>query len=509
MKVSAPEPKNKAKKAKIEDNKLPKITNWLNKSGSSKTTTNMPKSSTNQPRGAGGYTKMNGGGTVVLKPTAKSQNVITISDENTNRGSVLSNVSDAAAGGNLRNVVGFRDLNDSGKKTDVLMSMKPIYSLNQFVSIGTSVIKRPTFSAGGHVLGSSSANDSQLGGTPVESIRNIWANKFADTRNEPSTSFSKTVKTETETSNHSKAKTTVTESTSAWEEIDDDILIHSVQNTVIEINDDASNASEESQESHDNRSTERGHSEEDLKQQISIKQELLNDLGEDDANIEMIDDEFDATLNVSTEILTDNSVIDELFGTDTLMADFNNINDVVMRDPENIGNPDAEIVTCPICEDRMPRSDLTCHLDGCSGITVKINPRGRGKTVQSLPFYKNQTTTITKPSTSNRKVSTNEVEMLRRAGYTQEAIDRLAVETQEARDYNDRIMDELSRDDRQRRTSVIQQRPMTNDEIETITLDDGSSSSSVPEKHPCPVCNVAVDVNLINQHLDECLQANA
>lgn len=116
VKVSAPEPKNKAKKAKIEDNKLPKITNWLNKSGSSKTTTNMPKNSTNQPRGAGGYTKMNGGGTVVLKPTAKSQNVITISDENTSRGSVLSNVSDAAAGGNLRNVVGFRDLNDSGRK---------------------------------------------------------------------------------------------------------------------------------------------------------------------------------------------------------------------------------------------------------------------------------------------------------------------------------------------------------------------------------------------------------
>lgn len=69
----------------------------------------------------------------------------------------------------------------------------------------------------------------------------------------------------------------------------------------------------------------------------------------------MIDDEFDDTLNESIDLLTDNSVIDEIFGTDTLMADFNNINNVVMNDPDKIGNRDMEIVTCPICEDRMPR----------------------------------------------------------------------------------------------------------------------------------------------------------
>lgn len=119
VKVSEPEPKNKAKKPKIEEKKLPKITDWLNKSSdSSKNNSFMPKSSTNQPRATpGGYTKMNGGGTVVLKPTAKNRNVTTIPDENSNanRDSVLSGVSDAAAGGNLRNVVGFRDLNDSGK----------------------------------------------------------------------------------------------------------------------------------------------------------------------------------------------------------------------------------------------------------------------------------------------------------------------------------------------------------------------------------------------------------
>lgn len=123
VQVSQPEPKTKAKKAKIEDNKLPKITNWLN---SSQTNVNTAKGPTNPSSArAGGFTKMNGGGTVVLKPTnAKNRtSTTTSSDSNGNTGSVLSNVSDATAGGNLRNVVGFRDINESGnlKKTFLLI----------------------------------------------------------------------------------------------------------------------------------------------------------------------------------------------------------------------------------------------------------------------------------------------------------------------------------------------------------------------------------------------------
>lgn len=190
-------------------------------------------------------------------------------------------------------------------------------------------------------------------------------------------------------------------------------------------------------------------------------------------------------------------------GTDTLLTDFNNINNVVMNDPENIGNSDMEIVQCPICEDRMPRGELSSHLDGCNGITVKINPRKRGEKIKPLPFYKNQV----KPSKT--QIRDREQELLRQAGYTQEQIDRLSKENREAKEYNDRIMDEMAHDERHRRTtSVITQNP-TNNDIETITLDDESSnSSSVPEKLPCPVCNTPVNANQINQHLDECLQAN-
>lgn len=163
---------------------------------------------------------------------------------------------------------------------------------------GTGVIQKPIFSSGGFVLGSSSAN-STSNASPSENIRNIWANKFNDTKTESTTKI-----------DHSTSKTKVTEGTSAWEEIDDDILIHSVQNTVIEIDDgsndgfDASAAVVETVIQSVN----------ETKPKISIKKELLEDLGEDDANIEMIDGEFDDTLNESLDILTDTSVIDEIFG---------------------------------------------------------------------------------------------------------------------------------------------------------------------------------------------------
>lgn len=172
-KVSEPEPKTKAKKSKIEDSRTPKITNWLNSSQ-----TNTPKTLSNMTKGPGGYTKMNGGGTVVLKPTAKNRTA-------TDTGSVLSNVS-AAAGGNLRNVVGFRDLNDSGSQS--------------------TVIRRPTFGSGGFVLGSSSNSVSSA--SPSENIRNVWANRFNDNK---STQQSKS-------DQPTKNKTKVTEASSAWYE---------------------------------------------------------------------------------------------------------------------------------------------------------------------------------------------------------------------------------------------------------------------------------------------------
>lgn len=506
VKVSQPEPKQKAKKAKVDDKSLPKITNWLN----------SPKNSAKPVRpAAGGFTKMNGGGTVVQNPTTSNKPATVVSNADT--GSVLAAVSDASAGGHLRNVVGFRDMTTPGTENDSLQhSVKAIeflsiaIKLNLFYCINAlnlfplliksylierSVIQKPPFSSSGRVLGSSSSNVSS-NEAPSEKIRNIWANKFRDTNSPASTSTASVPSTsgmsKEEDSGQSAKRTKVTEATSAWEEIDDDILIHNVQNTIIEINDDNSNDAPATM-----------YPVADVKPQISIKKELLDDLGEDDENIEMIDDEFDDTLNESADLLTDHSVIDELFGTDTLMADFNNINDVVMNDPENIGNADREIVTCPICEDRMERGELTCHLDGCNGITVKIDPRRRGGQTKPLPFYKNKTKPSTKPKGSNK-----DRQVLLNAGYSHADIEKLFEETQAEKDYNDRIMDEMSRERRPNRTTSVITSLLTNNDIETISIGD-ESNSPVPEKQPCPVCNSLINANHINEHLDECLQGNA
>lgn len=161
----------------------------------------------------------------------------------------------------------------------------------------------------------------------------------------------------------------VTEATSQWEEIDDDLLVHNVQNTLIEIADD-DNDDEKPQLLENLPTTIR---EIPPMSQKSIKQELLDDIGAADEDIVMIDDEFDDALrNESYEILSDTSVIDDLFGTDTLLRDFNDINNVIMNDPENKGNANKEIIQCPICQDRMPREELNGNiLVNCSTIIIE------------------------------------------------------------------------------------------------------------------------------------------
>lgn len=137
----------------------------------------------------------------------------------------------------------------------------------------TSVIKRPAFATGGHLLGSSSAHDLSSNSSPSESVRNIWANKFIDSKIDDD-------KPEKNGGNSGKNnnKTKVTEASEKWEEIDDDILIHSVKNTVIEI-DDGSNDSQSSRKSQANDEPMVHHSTNQAKSQISIKRELLDDLG--------------------------------------------------------------------------------------------------------------------------------------------------------------------------------------------------------------------------------------
>lgn len=334
-------------------------------------------------------------------------------------------------------------------------------------------------------------------GNPSERIRSIWANRFNNPAPKTNTSGS-----DSTTKVDAMTRINVTEATSNWEEIDDDILIRSVQDAIVEIDDDSDTETDAKPIMIDTPNA--------SVLQKSIKEELLDDLGENSDEVELIDDEFDDNLNTSLEILSDAAVIQDLFGIDDLLDNFNEINDVVMKFPENKGNSNKEIISCPICQDSLPRDELSEHLDGCTGITVKIEKQKRnvGKT-QPLPFYKNKAKPSTSTSTSTR-TNTNvddsaKKDMLRRAGYDQEAINRLFTETQEAKKYNDRIMREM-RDEQREQTNNQQSAP-----VETIAIpanDDEliPQNDVVREKATCPVCNILVYSDLINQHLDDCLK---
>lgn len=113
MKVSEPEPKRKTKKA-VEDGRNPKITHWFDKNGNSKPAFN--------PKGIN-FTSRGGSGTITIKGPSTKVNTIT----DTNNLPRLNSTS--SIGGNLRNVVGFKDLNSTGKKSLIHFHLIPLLSL--------------------------------------------------------------------------------------------------------------------------------------------------------------------------------------------------------------------------------------------------------------------------------------------------------------------------------------------------------------------------------------------
>lgn len=423
--------------------------------------------------------------------------------------------------------------------------------IRRLISLLITVQPNTVFSSGGgRPLNGTGAGPSDANATAIaDRIRNVWSQKF----DQPSTNAvppESTAQPDSESSN--KRGYVETLPTQKWEDVDDDIMVWEEKHPIIDICDDDSDGSEE--EVKPNFKHERSF------QPDAIKRELFDDLGENENDdvIELIDDEFDDAFNESINILTDTSVINDIFGEDTLMDDFNNINNVVMNDPENRGNPNREIITCPICQDKMRREELTSHLEGCTGITVKVEVKPKSKAggiatgaPRQLPFYKNQPSTSV-PSTRRTVTRVNSIDqqLLRQAGYTKAQIDRMVKENAEEKDYNARIMDEMAAEERTRWAQQIIQRhttaiatatapptatdtktdagaqaaeeiqrmadrlhqqfantaPSTATSTPTATVTTADAEAQVPvEKLPCPVCNQMVNANDINAHLDECL----
>lgn len=332
-----------------------------------------------------------------------------------------------------------------------------------------------------------STNSQQSGGSNVgENVRNVWANKFGSSS---TNEVGKVIKTE--------KKDLEANSESQWETVDDDVMIREVKNEIIELN---SSDDEDDEFARPNNPPRPSNSQGFLDHSQAIKKELFDDLGVDSKDIEFIDDDFDEYLkDESLEIQSDSSVVDEIFGEDTLMKDFNNINNVIMNDKENKGNLGREIIACPICQDQMPRDDLSSHLEGCTGIQIQIKAKSGGRKAQpkQTPFYKKLSRRGASTSTagSSKKLNNTEIDSLLKAGYSKALISSMLNETKEDREYNNRIAREM-REERQtvlRNESNAVSPVIANAEIEEV-------------KHvKCPVCDANVLENEVNNHLDECL----
>ncbi|XP_017050789.1 DNA-dependent metalloprotease SPRTN [Drosophila ficusphila] len=210
-----------------------------------------------------------------------------------------------------------------------------------------------------------------------------------------------------------------------WESYDDDVWIQNTSVPTVNLDDDGSESEEVMVPGPKTRMSQQ-------QRTMNIKREVMEEESsytEDD--ILFIDDEYndneadnDISLTAATE-LADQSIIDDLFGEDTLLKEFQREN-AAMPTCSNYSNcVDNDIVSCPICFEKMKRTQLANHFEGCS-ITVRVEPpsfsrKGTSKNPAKKPGG-------SKPSTSRGskpQSRDSQQQFLRNAGYTDEEIAEL------------------------------------------------------------------------------------
>lgn len=202
--------------------------------------------------------------------------------------------------------------------------------------------------------------------------------------------------------------------------------------------------------------------------------------------------------------LADSTVIDDLFGEDTLLNDFNKNNEIFQN-----ANEDDEIINCPLCQEKMARETLEVHLDGCSGVTVTILPKKFGKLIQkAVP-----TSFITLPSvakTNSRNQNSSVKKKFPPSTFTNQrplTSNSLSISTPSTsnskKSNSNKFSIPLSK------TSVAEELALcgyTEEEIQNVIKDmEETAEGEKIKKRPCPVCETEIDINLMNQHLDDCL----
>ncbi|EDX16619.1 GD24499 [Drosophila simulans] len=162
----------------------------------------------------------------------------------------------------------------------------------------------------------------------------------------------------------------------------------------------------------------------------NIKRQVMEDeltLCEDD--ILLIDDEYDDEV-AANDSLTDatelgnQSIIDDVFGADTLLKEFQRDNDVQPTCSSDANDVDNDIVSCPICFEKMKRTELSNHFDGCA-IIVRLEPpsfKPNNRRPRASFTSKDSSGSSTPRGQSTANSSTR---ILRSSGKTEKEIDKL------------------------------------------------------------------------------------
>uniref|UniRef100_A0A1B0DH28 Protein with SprT-like domain at the N terminus n=1 Tax=Phlebotomus papatasi TaxID=29031 RepID=A0A1B0DH28_PHLPP len=204
-------------------------------------------------------------------------------------------------------------------------------------------------------------------------VRNAWQKK----------SQSNEIKTSPNQMDQSlHKKTSKAHSSQNWNQIDEDVFIENVKIPVINLDDtlevDGKHLTP-------------------LERQNQIKEEILESSQDSSDIIELIDDEFDDEDLTTINTVLDESVIEDLFGKDTLMDEFNQRN---CSNHEEI-DKSSDLITCPVCELYLPRDVMSSHMEGCLGIIEHVKLRQKCAEQSSSKRRKISSHTSTSSSSRN------------------------------------------------------------------------------------------------------------
>ncbi|XP_053680637.1 DNA-dependent metalloprotease SPRTN-like [Anopheles nili] len=384
-----------------------------------------------------------GGGTLVIqKPPAAKASAVTPKSE------IPTAPAHSLLRGNLPNVKQLRDL----------------------ASDEHNCPTQPLFSGRAFVLGSGSSGNSG-------ERRSRLLDKFPDTSSRPSASKKRRVEQLPSTSSNRELEAVMLSDDSDY--IFDEIDLKEVEKTVANIK---------------------------KERQDAIKKEIIeSSLNEENDEIFLIDDDFDDELadeelsSIDDSIL-DRSVIDDLFNDrDDLMDDFNRTNARI-----TIENSDDEIVSCPICLQKMSRAKSSDHFEVCFAQTETKTSGTSVQLVASSDLSQPSTskgTPVSKKKTAASDVVTAQQQLLRSCGYGEDEISKVLEDTT-SQDIAAPNMATLKQ-------NVLRECGYTETDI-IRALDDGSDDDdvqlvSIDDYCSCPICSKVVSMSSINQHLDQCV----